>query len=491
MTTFLLFLPLLYCQSSRYNYPSFLNLYSNFLYVAVCFAYIVPASMYPAAFGHAIRPHHWHLPSYPFAIMGALDCLATSMQVFSSVYLPGPLLVLLPQASIPLSMVLSRHLLNERYHWTQYVGAAVVVAGIVVVLEPLFSRRHSPDFYCEALDLERDCVLCQTEVTEGDCLSHQVENVAGGSDSFHDVLSGKYLPWSSFNGSDSSIWHDGNSTDARPNFPPYIPACEWVSFDDATRRNDEFLVLFWSIVAVASTLPMTLSTIYKQVALGEGVELDPVFLNGRSGVYQLLASTVVLVPAAWLASPSVGPVALPGNLWDGLVCYWSGEGSVESGCHPDVGERCSTAALWVHLCLLSHVVFMTCMMLVVKYGSTALLFLALTVIVPIGNLSFASGLIPEEGARTPLHVSDLVGLALIMVGLVLFRFASRFLWNLPWGRGGAGYEDANEMMVTVVSADQHERRGEAIPPPEAFQRTSTLWSELQRSLREPLLSGDV
>lgn len=37
--------------------------------------------------------------------------------------------------------------------------------------------------------------------------------------------------------------------------------------------------LVWSIVMVLSCVPMALSSVYKEVALGES-ELDPIYLNG-------------------------------------------------------------------------------------------------------------------------------------------------------------------------------------------------------------------
>lgn len=37
--------------------------------------------------------------------------------------------------------------------------------------------------------------------------------------------------------------------------------------------------LIWSIVLVSSCVPMALSSVYKEMALGES-ELDPIYLNG-------------------------------------------------------------------------------------------------------------------------------------------------------------------------------------------------------------------
>jgi len=83
-----------------YNYGVFLSLFSYVIYLPLCFAFLIPVAKF-GWFDNAITEQHWALPKRPFAIMGFLDCLAAVMQTFASLYLPGSLLVLLPQASIP------------------------------------------------------------------------------------------------------------------------------------------------------------------------------------------------------------------------------------------------------------------------------------------------------------------------------------------------------------------------------------------------------
>lgn len=157
------------------NYPLFLNLLTTFMFIPLSFAYIIPVARF-GLFNNAITPDQLSMPKKPFAVMGALDCLAGIMQTFASVYLPGPLLILLPQAAIPISMALSRRILREKYKCLQYVGAAVVMAGILVVLEPVITRRHAPSYVCAAFDEEKYCSTCQTETTEDTCLSHRIDD---------------------------------------------------------------------------------------------------------------------------------------------------------------------------------------------------------------------------------------------------------------------------------------------------------------------------
>ncbi len=122
-----------------YNYPNFLNLLTTFVYIPVCFAYIIPMSR-----NGTIPKEQLEMPQKPFVVMGALDALAGIMQTFSATYLSGSLLVLLTQSAIPISMVLSRYLLSAKYNKFQYFGAFIVTIGIVVVLVPSMQGGDSP-----------------------------------------------------------------------------------------------------------------------------------------------------------------------------------------------------------------------------------------------------------------------------------------------------------------------------------------------------------
>lgn len=57
-----------------------------------------------------------------------------------------------------------------------------------------------------------------------------------------------------------------------------------------------------------------------------------------------------------------------------------------------------------------------------KYGSSNLLYLALTLMVPLGNVTFTLPFIPE---RQTLQVTDIVGLIVICSGLGCYRFAAK------------------------------------------------------------------
>jgi len=62
--------------------------------------------------------------------------------------------------------------------------------------------------------------------------------------------------------------------------------------------------------------------------------------------------------------------------------------------------------------------------LIIKYGSANLLFLALTIMLPLGNCAFTLNFVP---GHKPLQITDIIGLVVICAGLVCYRFAATIL----------------------------------------------------------------
>ena len=284
------------------------------------------------------------MPRKPFAVMGGLDAMAGIMQVFSATYLPGPLLILLSQAAIPISMIISKYMLNAQYNRFQYVGALIVAGGILVVLAP-------------------------TLTGDGDVL--------------------------------------------------------------------------WTIIMIASTIPMTLSSVYKEIALGE-TELDPMYLNGWIAVFQFLFSFPLMIPAALASSPPVAIPDLPQNLWNGARCFMGydslhscdddGDDCQEDDCYPQ-------APMFVSLYLMFNFAYNLLILLILKYGSANILWLSFTLMVPLGNVAFTLKFIPEHA---PLRITDIIGLVVICVGLCIYRFAQE-MWakykNDKYGERGSSQNE--------------------------------------------------
>lgn len=351
--------------------------------------------------------------------VGLFDCVTCMLLTFSAVYLPGPLLILLPQAAIPISMFFSNRIKGDTYARFQYFGAVVVILGILVVLEPLVTQRHTDEFTCVAYN-DEFCAACGEESTKEGCLSYG----AGPSMAELDWRWKNNLHAYVAESSKSSSSSGANNADEQDE-----KLCQWVSSassDGSSSSSDSTsTILIWSIVTIFACIPMTLSSIYKEMALsGSETQIDPIFLNGWVAWYQFLFSFPLTIPAGM--ATGILPSELPANIWDGIKCYL-GISTITGGCHPD--ELCSESPLYVNIFLVFNVAFNILLVFVLKFGSANVLFMAATVMVPIGNLAFALPFVPGS---VPLHDSDIAGLLVILLGLITYRFGS----SIKCGRRG-------------------------------------------------------
>ncbi|CEG42496.1 UAA transporter [Plasmopara halstedii] len=310
-----------------HNYPAFLNLLTTFVYIPISFAYILPMIKY----GSAITWEQQNIPKSKFAVMGGLDSIAGILQVFAATYLSGSLIILLGQAAIPISMLISGLLLKAKYSGYQYVGAVVVTLGLLIVL---------------------------------------------GS---------------------------GNSS-------------------SSSSVNPHIAVL-WSIIMIFSCVPMCLSSVYKEKTLGE-VKLDAVYLNGWIAVFQFLFAVPLTFPASLVGDHPVTPRELPQNMYNGMKCYF-GQNTITDGPHKD---NCEKATIYVTAYLIFNVTYNLLIILILKFGSANILWLAMTIMVPLGNVAFTFPFMPEH---QPLHAKDIAGLLFIMLGLFVYRFLEDLMvsWN--------------------------------------------------------------
>jgi len=314
------------------NYPYFLNLFTTFVYVPVSFAYIIPMIQCGKQITQEQRDIRW----YKWAIMGALDGVAGIMQTFATNYIySGSLIILLLQAAIPISMVISKFLLpNVKYNLQHYVGGFIVLLGLAEVLIPSF--------------------LGSTKVF-------------------------------------------GNASVG--------------------------ISVVWCVVLMLSCVPMTLSSVYKEKAMGD-VDLDVIYLNGWVAVYQLIFTVAVAVPAAYASNLTAGE--LPQNVWDGMKCYVGINSIKEAYTHNGIqipADNCALSPLFVNIYVAFNLGYNVLIIFILKYGSSNILWLAMTIMVPLANCAFALNFVPNH---LPLRVYDIIGLVVIMSGLIIYRFAGVF-----------------------------------------------------------------
>ena len=337
-----------------HNYPLFTNMLSVFIYIPVSFAYIIPVQMYT----NIITKEQTDIPKYKFGVMGIYDSIAGIMQTFATNYISNSsTIVLVQQSAIPISMIISKYALSAQYTTAQYIGAAVVLAGIVLVLIPTFLQSSSSD-------------------------SSTVASSSSGSG---------------------------------PN------------------------ELLWIGVMVISCVPMCLSSVYKEKALGE-TEIDVVYINGWVAVFQFLIALPLCLPSAEVINIPFDQI-MP-NMRDGAKC-WLGYNTVTDATDVLWKDECGMAPLYVNLYLAFNVIYNILIIVILKHGSANILWMASTVIVPLSNIAFSLDFMP---GHKPLTVWDIAGLVVIMIGLLLYRFMSPIiaLYENLTGSGSGQAEETEE-----------------------------------------------
>ncbi|KAF1791591.1 Chloroquine-resistance transporter-like [Phytophthora cactorum] len=157
-------------------------------------------------------------------------------------------------------------------------------------------------------------------------------------------------------------------------------------------------------IRTSSCVPMCLSSVYKEKTLGEA-ELDAVYLNGWIAVFQFLNG----------GDHPVTPRELPENMYDGLMCY--------------LGQNTITMVRTK-----------------MTFGSANILWLAMTIMVPLGNVAFTFPFMPEH---QPLHAKDIAGLLFIMLGLFVYRFLEELMES--WNKRKPIYPDEKRALISSDS----------------------------------------
>mmetsp|Transcript_107128 Transcript_107128/g.299904 ORF Transcript_107128/g.299904 Transcript_107128/m.299904 type:complete len:451 (+) Transcript_107128:2-1354(+) len=104
------------------NYGWYLTQLSTFVYVPI----------FAVLSGTGAMQHAKPGLLFKFAMMGVFDGLSGTLMVLGGVHTSGTMQVLLSQAVIPTTIILSYFLLRKRYHILQQAGAGIIVVGIVL-----------------------------------------------------------------------------------------------------------------------------------------------------------------------------------------------------------------------------------------------------------------------------------------------------------------------------------------------------------------------
>ena len=172
-----------------------------------------------------------------------------------------------------------------------------------------------------------------------------------------------------------------------------------------------------------SIIPGVFSNVYKEKALGE-LDIDVTYLNGWVSLFQFMWTIPLVIPSAWASNLTVAEI--PRNLYDGARCTMGVNSvSFNSDYSPElIYHDCSMAPFYTTCYLFFNLALNILIVLVLKHGSAAILAMSSTVLVPLGNFAFSLDFMPGHKPQRP---TDLVGLSIIMMGLLFFRYLEQML----------------------------------------------------------------
>lgn len=151
----------------------------------------------------------------------------------------------------------------------------------------------------------------------------------------------------------------------------------------------------FNIIYLLSVFPMAFSTIYKEIAFKD-VELDVNYVQFWVALWQFLFG-FLMIPLNTL--PFLGSIRLtwdelPYNLWNGVKCL-GGYNTIVTNCGSgSMGfkmpcDTCDSAYVEVVVFIIFNCIYNVSIMLMIKHGSAALLYIILTLRLPIVNIAFS------------------------------------------------------------------------------------------------------
>eukprot|EP00029_Vermamoeba_vermiformis_P012180 TRINITY_DN699_c0_g1_i1.p1 TRINITY_DN699_c0_g1~~TRINITY_DN699_c0_g1_i1.p1 ORF type:complete len:395 (+),score=118.67 TRINITY_DN699_c0_g1_i1:38-1222(+) len=181
-------------------------------------------------------------------------------------------------------------------------------------------------------------------------------------------------------------------------------------------NNNTNNTVFGMVIFFLAAVPNSFSGVYKEIAFKGEVDLDVFYMNAWVALFQFILG---IVTAPIISIPGFGgddsiPLGkIPEELWFGARCLF--------GYDSRVGDECGEVWIAVLMYVVANIGYNIALLLVIKYGSAALFYVASAVMLPLADICFTFEFIMGKDA-TPLSLYDIIGLVLILAGLILYRF---------------------------------------------------------------------
>ena len=196
----------------------------------------------------------------------------------------------------------------------------------------------------------------------------------------------------------------------------------------------------YSLIYLASVIPMALSSVFKEYALQ--VDMDIFYMNFWIALFQFIVA-VPFTPLIYMAN-GTNVSEIGDNIVNGLECIFRPNDSAD---RVDETSNCDLAGKVFGIYFAIIVVFNCVILVVMRLGSSALVWAASTLALPLAALAFTSEALVGADSVAKFSTYDIIGLAIILLGLVIYKLQ-------PEGGAAAGDEDADVSRgLTASDAD--------------------------------------
>lgn len=192
--------------------------------------------------------------------------------------------------------------------------------------------------------------------------------------------------------------------------------------------------IYFNVIYFFSVVPSALSAIYKE-KLFTNIDLEVNYLQAWVAVWQLLFgfAMIPLNTFKFLGDNYMPYSQLPHALIDGAMCFFGHNTVVEHCATPGTNsatmlslrlcDQCEGAWLVTSIYLTFNVLYNICLVLIIKHGSAALLFVVSTLSLPVVQILFSIRYINDPPDR--LSFASILGLVLIVSGLTIYNRSDR------------------------------------------------------------------
>tara|TARA_B100000780_G_C21088559_1_gene438619 strand:- start:99 stop:1523 length:1425 start_codon:yes stop_codon:yes gene_type:complete len=191
---------------------------------------------------------------------------------------------------------------------------------------------------------------------------------------------------------------------------------------------------WWAVVFALGQLPAALCSIYQERAFTKGVRINVVYMMAWSSLAQfislLFAAPLNFIPGFGNAGGSVN--GFIENMKNATLCV--------SNTLPNHHSECSRAGLLLGCCILTMLLTNVFQALLVKHSSASLSVLVLTMITPASTFCFTLPFLMGKDTEV-MSILEWVALGILMIGVVIYRYADVLERKIGNGSDGSGGGD--------------------------------------------------